>query len=318
MDKNIRALFPPPAPERELDLETAKPRLEDYDNRNGYSPGFLGEGPAFEIPLPLLKAGPDMAPVARAKHGRPFELCYQNFSVVMQKSRRLCCVTGVNIDGGATFFHPKRPGWRTDPRVPEALQVGNKFYVPTSFDRGHMVRRLDPVWGEEGKALLANDDTHHYTNSCPQVHSFNDVTWGDLEDWILSQQQTRDAKGSVFTGPIFNLNDPVYEQIKVPISFYKIIAVIDDQTNKLSVTAFRQSQKKVMTEGPVPEAPFDPGPFSVDQVTVRRLENDTGIDFGKLKTADVLATHPVVESAGLIGPIQIPITSAREAILWAQ
>ena len=64
---------------------------------------------------------------------------------------------------------------------------GAEFYVPTVFDRGHMVRRLDPVWGNEGTARLANADTHHYTNSCPQVHSFNDMTWGDLEDWILSQ-----------------------------------------------------------------------------------------------------------------------------------
>jgi hypothetical protein len=39
---------------------------------------------------------------------------------------------------------------------------------------------LDPVWGTEGTARLANADTHHYTNSCPQVHSFNDMTWGDL------------------------------------------------------------------------------------------------------------------------------------------
>ena len=42
------------------------------------------------------------------------------------------------------------------------------------------MRRLDPVWGTENTARLANADTHHYTNSCPQVHSFNDATWGDL------------------------------------------------------------------------------------------------------------------------------------------
>ncbi|MGB7789953.1 MAG: hypothetical protein WBL39_01975, partial [Terrimicrobiaceae bacterium] len=31
------------------------------------------------------------------------------------------------------------------------------------FDRGHMVRRLDPVWGIEDAARLANSDTHHST-----------------------------------------------------------------------------------------------------------------------------------------------------------
>ena len=126
----------------------------------------------------------DLVQVERAPKERPFELRYQNFSVIMSRSRRFCCITGVNIDGQRPFFSRlKRPGWKTDPRVPEAAQVGGaEFYIPTVFDRGHMVRRLDPVWGAEGAARLANADTHHYTNSCPQVHPFNDATWGDLED----------------------------------------------------------------------------------------------------------------------------------------
>ena len=140
------------------------------------------------LALPLLKVTDDLVQVERAPKERPFELRYQNFSVAMSRSRRLCCITGVNIDGSAPFFHIKRPGWKIDPRIPQEAQVGGaEFYVPTVFDRGHMVRRLDPVWGTESTARLANADTHHYTNSCPQVHSFNDMTWGDLEDWILSQ-----------------------------------------------------------------------------------------------------------------------------------
>src|SRR5262245_55847378 len=145
MDTDLRKLFPPLGPERELDLEAAKPRPEDYDNRSGYRAGFLGNGADFQLPIPLLKDNADEVSIVRARAGRPFELCYENFSVVMRKSRRLCCVTAVNIDGSQPFFHPKRPGWRTDPRLDTALQVGSEFYLPTSFDRGHMVRRLDPV-----------------------------------------------------------------------------------------------------------------------------------------------------------------------------
>lgn len=314
---DIRSLFPPPPPELELDLEAAKPRPEDYDDRLGYDPKFLGDHADFAVPLPLLKDKSDLVPVARAKPARPFELCYEHFSVVMRRSRRLCCVTGVNIAGDEPFFHPKRPGWKTDPRVPAEVQVGGSFYVPTPFDRGHMVRRLDPVWGDQGKALLANTDTHHYTNSCPQVHSFNDVTWGDLEDWILSQEQSRESKGSVFTGPIFNETDPVYEGVQVPVEFYKIIVVVDDDIGKLSATAFRQSQRDVMPAAPALERPFDPGRFSVDQITLRELEDLTGLEFGRLKSFDVLANHPVVESAGLTGPIRIPLSSPRDAVLWA-
>ena len=140
-----------------IEAEATRGSPEDYDDRNGYLADFLGAGSDFLVPLPLLKVTDDLIQVERAPKGRPFELRYQNFSVIMSRSRRLCCTTGVNIDGGAPFFHIKRPGWKIDPRIPQEAQVGGgEFYVPTVFDRGHMVRRLDPVWGTEGIARLAN------------------------------------------------------------------------------------------------------------------------------------------------------------------
>ena len=173
--RQLRAHIPPSPG---IELEATRGRPEDYGNRNGYLPNFLGDSSDFLVPLPLLRDKRDLLQVERAPKERPFELRYQNFSVIMSRSRRFCCITGVNIDGSAPFFRFKRPGWKTDPRIPKAAQIdGAEFYVPTVFDRGHMVRRLDPVWGMEGTARLANADTHHYTNSCPQVHSFNDATW---------------------------------------------------------------------------------------------------------------------------------------------
>ena len=241
-------------PSPDVEAEAASGRPEDYDDRNGYLADFLGDSSDFLVPLPLPRDKSDLLQVERAPKERPFELRYQNFSVIMSRSRRFCCLTGVNIDGSAPFFRFKRPGWKTDPRIPKAAQIdGAEFYVPTVFDRDHMVRRLDPVWGLEGTARLANADTHHYTNSCPQVHSFNDATWGDLEDWILSQERSRDSKGSVFTGPIFQESDPMYQGVRVPVAFYKVIAVIDDAKGQLSVTAFEMDQSDVMP--PRPEAP---------------------------------------------------------------
>ena len=294
---------------------------EDYDDRNGYLPNFLGDSRDFLVPLPLLKVTDDLVQVERAPKERPFELRYQNFSVIMSRSRRLCCITGVNIDGSASFFRIKRPGWKIDPRIPKAAQVdGAEFYVPTVFDRGHMVRRLDPVWGTESTARLANADTHHYTNSCPQVHSFNDMTWGDLEDWILSQERSRDSKGSVFTGPIFQESDPSYERVKVPVEFYKVVVVVDDVKGQLSVTAFQMDQSSVMPLRPGaagPKAPFDPGRFSVDQITLSDLEERSGLDFGRLKDFDVLAAQPVPKSLLKGAPLRLPLMAAREAVLWA-
>jgi endonuclease G, mitochondrial len=183
-----------------------------------------------------------------------------------------------------------------------------------------MVRRLDPVWGTEGPARLANADTHHYTNSCPQVHSFNDATWGDLEDWILSQERSRDSKGSVFTGPILQESDPVYQGVRVPVAFYKVVAVVDDAKARLAVTAFEMDQSNVMPPQPgvpIPRAPFDPGRFIVDQVTLSELEERSGLDFGKLKDFDVLAAQPIPRSLLRGAPLRLPMTGVREAVLWA-
>ena len=178
-----------------------------------------------------------------------------------------------------------------------------------------MVRRLDPVWGTEGARRLANADTHHYTNSCPQVHSLNDATWGDLEDWILSQERSRDSKGSVFTGPIFQESDPMYLGVRVPVAFYKVVAVIDDAKGQLSVTAFEMDQSNVMPPqpgAPMPEAPFDPGRFSVDQITLSELEERSGLDFGRLKDFDVLAAQPVPKSLLRGARLRLPLAGVRE------
>jgi endonuclease G, mitochondrial len=87
-----------------IEAEATRGSPEDYDDRNGYLADFLGAGSDFLVPLPLLKVTDDLIQVERAPKERPFELRYQNFSVVMSRSRRLCCITGVNIDGSAPFF----------------------------------------------------------------------------------------------------------------------------------------------------------------------------------------------------------------------
>ena len=67
------------------------------------------------MPLPLLRDKSDLLQVERAPKERPFELRYQNFSVIMSRSRRFCCLTGVNIDGSAPFFVSSVRGGRQTP-----------------------------------------------------------------------------------------------------------------------------------------------------------------------------------------------------------
>jgi hypothetical protein len=41
-------------------------------------------------------------------------------------------------------------------------------------------------------------------------------------------------------------SDPVYEGIKVPVEFYKVVAMVDDAKGQLSLTAFEMDQSSVM------------------------------------------------------------------------
>ena len=47
-----------PSPDVELEATSGSP--EDYDDRNGYLPDFLGDGSDFLVPLPLLKDKSDL------------------------------------------------------------------------------------------------------------------------------------------------------------------------------------------------------------------------------------------------------------------
>jgi endonuclease G, mitochondrial len=74
--------------------------------------------------------------------------------------------------------------------------------------------------------------------------------WDDPGDWILSQERSRDSKGSVFTGLILQESDPVYHEVKVPVAFYKVVSVVDNVTGRLAVTAFEMDQTSVMPRSP--------------------------------------------------------------------
>ncbi len=69
----LRAHISPPS----IEIEATSGSPEDYDDRNGYLPEFLGEGSELLVGLPLLKDKGDLVKVERAPKERPFELRYQ-------------------------------------------------------------------------------------------------------------------------------------------------------------------------------------------------------------------------------------------------
>ena len=73
---------------------------------------------------------------------------------------------------------------------------------------------------------MTKSDTFAYTNAAPQAGAFNQSKelWLGLEDHILTYARTNGNRISVFTAPVLSAEDPIYRDVKIPQSFWKIAA----------------------------------------------------------------------------------------------
>lgn len=265
----------------------------DYSDRKGYDPNFLGGGKK-SVPLPEL-SGALAAKAATmsngASNGLPHVLPYHHFSVVINKDRKLAFFTAVNIDGALSRrLKREQDRWILDSRLPEDVQTGKDVYANNDLDQGHLVRRLDPAWGEtDAEAKPANDDTFHYTNCAPQHADFNrnKTVWAGLEDHILEHAENEDFKVNVFSGPVFGDNDPDYRGVKLPEQFWKVVTMTKPP-GTLSATAYLLSQEKLVEDM---KEEFAFGEYRTYQVPVSKIEELTGLSFGSLADHDPLASH---------------------------
>lgn len=248
---------------------------------NGYDPEFL----QFPVPFPGFDGDVEL-------------LDYTHFSILMSRSRRLAVATAVNLDG-ARLLDLDRSGidWRFDPRLPEADQVGDELYRANDLDRGHLVRRRDPVWGEPQEAAQANADTFFFTNAAPQAAAFNQgkELWLGLEDYLLDNAEMGDRKLTVLTGPVLDDDDPVYRGVAIPLAFWKVVGFLDG--GELAATAYLLDQTPVFPDLPTAMQDDDPpplGPYRTFQVPVADVATVTGLDVGPLLAADRLTPTPAV------------------------
>ena len=266
----------------------------DYSTRGGYDPKFLGSG-EYQVALPKLSE--DLIPLAAVNAQATLEpdyvLDYHHYSVVHNKERRLAFLTAVNIDG-ATHYRQSLPResdrWYYDPRIPEDQQAGEKVYAANPLDRGHLVRRLDPGWGDSQEiAKRATDDTFHFTNCSPQHERFNQnrSTWAGLEDYLLYNADNFDFKASVFTGPVFADDDQEFNDIQLPRQYWKV-AVIAIEAG-LSATGYLLSQEELIRGLEFSPEEFSYGAYSTFQVAVSTIQEMTKLDFGILDELDPLA-----------------------------
>ncbi len=279
-------------------IETNKARPEDYGDRKGYQLDFLGDG--FEVPLPkLIDNQCDILEFSLDGASQQV-LQYHHYSVVMSKSRRMCRFSAVNIDGNR-YKRTVRAGWRFDPRIPKSSQIMKECYGnPPKFSRGHMTRREDPAWGSQAEADQGNRDSMHVTNTVPQIQPFNAGVWLSLEDYALQNARKDDQRISVFTGPFLADDDPIRDAIKIPITFWKVIAFIHDETGGLSATGYTMSQKSF-----IGEEEFVFGRHESNQRPIAEIERRAGISFGLLAGSDPLAHTEESAPTMLTHPRQI-------------
>lgn len=269
--------------------------VSDYVGRRGYDPAFMGT----DVPAPSVVDASDLLTYetsGRTEH----ELRYEHFSVAMSRRRRLCLWSAANLDGGR-IKRVKRADWRIDPRISAKAQIRGECYGNAPrFSRGHMTRRADPVWGETADASRANADSMHVTNTVPQLQPFNAGIWLGLEDYALDHAVEDAMRIAVFTGPFLLDDDPVKYGVQIPVSFWKVIAFLHDESGALCATGYVMSQQDLLGD-----QEFVFGRHKTWQVSLASIERKARLSFGRLATLDPLADVDETVSTPLTGFQQI-------------
>jgi endonuclease G len=215
---------------------------------SGYKSTFIGRHLKVALPQPDISTKSDFAPV---KGNKKRILRYLHYSAVMSRKRKFSLFTAVNIDS-PTFRNIRRedlfPGgtdrWVVDERA-ETFQWGEHLYAApgSHFDKGHLVKREYPQWGDPQTAADAARATFFYSNCVPQVAELNRREWRSLEDYILKKESAPNRlRVSVFIGPVLSDTDPVFvrpvrgEEVQIPVFFWKVVYfTADDKTlNRVS------------------------------------------------------------------------------------
>jgi endonuclease G len=257
----------------------------------------------------------------------PNELRYTHFGVKYSAASKVPLITAVNIDGEqAVRIKRGTDRWFSDGRIDPALQLNAKNFKDAEIDRGHMVRREDPNWGDD--AQLANDDTFHYVNAAAQHSLLNQgkTLWQGLENYILDNVRTHGFKACVFTGPILRdadePDDAVIDGAIAPQEFWKVVATLDAADRKLHATAYVLSQgqliRKLLEKRSKKEAleGMELGAYRTFQVAISDLAEATGYDFGAYVKADPLSnTRPGQEAMAAGEPVYLPIEDVADIVL---
>lgn len=251
--------------------------------------------------------------------------------------------------------------WSPDNRIDRSHYSGDEIYKkqkvpgfpkPNStdrrarmFQRGHLVRRLDPAWGDNNRALAAELDTFFWTNAAPQVGFFNQGTadadqpgtgkgnlWRAAENYVLRNAVAEGKRVVSFTGPVFRDDDRPYRHIRIPGKFFKVtawaeggqlrsLALLVDQSQVFDTWPESFGSQEFLDSATEAEAFLDANELSRVQdflSTIEEIEDLTELDFGTaVRAADVRRGQgPVVVETDDDLPLNegTPITSIPGAL----
>jgi len=284
----------------------------------GYDSQFIG----VRLPVPIAATTAVRNDLIGADGTRIAH--YTHFSLSMRKSRRLPAFVAWNIDGHITKPASRSASWQLDPRVPAEVQIDNSLYEGTIFDRGHIAKREDLLWGGTDLAARANDDSFCYTNATPQHEKFNRLApalWKSLEDEIFAQVDVADLRIALIGGPILAGDDRPFlsprapagtRPVLIPRQFFKIVAYKDNEDGRVKALAFRLSQASLL-ERRAPTARLDLSRFKMFQVDVAEIETVTGLRMTAFRRVDAKAVHERVVPRGL-RQVERPIRSFADVI----
>jgi endonuclease G, mitochondrial len=300
-----------PKNDKDDEADSSAKGAADLSDRKGYDADFVATKVVkIELSDLLKNHRTQLTPLSVADGRNKNILNYHHFSVAMHRDRKMPLLTAVNIDGRQTRSVGKDTGkWQYDPRMDKNDQLGMEIYRQNDLDLGHLVRRLDPVWGSE--AAIANRDTFHFTVCAPQHLKLNREIWKNLEDYILKNTQSEDLKVSVFTGPVFSKKDVEYRGILLPLQFWKMAAVVKND-GELSISAYLLSHKdyldEVVNHGLIGDTGFEE--YKTFQIPLRRLQELTNLNLEYLYQFD-----PLHHRGLLAGPEFVEIGDAEDVHL---
>jgi endonuclease G len=238
--------------------------------------------------------------------------------------------TAHNVDASrAVRGIPGGLDWKMDERVGEH-QLGPEVYAHNQLDRRHLVRGEDVLWGSVSEARLANKATYFYTNAAPQHQHFSQDEWVSLEDWVLHQATDFSYRLCVFTGPVLTEGDPTLSDLppdlraaftargpaQIPAAFWKVVVLRDTRAggDDLSAVAFAMKQSEMWNDRHGSRLLN----LRVQQVTLRAIEEWTGLDFGVLRDVDELGWSERVERARELGRApEWPVIRAADDVVFS-